>query len=98
MNYLFEWDQDKANTNWRKHRVRFDIATATFRDPSAITIFDEEHSDFEDRWITIGLVQNSQLLVVVHTFNFVNTDEAVIRIISARKATKNETIMYKGDL
>ena len=98
MNYLFEWDFDKANTNYKKHKVRFDIATSIFRDPRALTIFDDEHSDLEDRWITIGLAQNSHLLLVVHTYNVYNADDVIIRIISARKATKNEAKMYKGDI
>ena len=97
MNYLFEWDIDKAKKNLSKHKVRFDIATSIFLDKTAITIFDDEHSETEERWITIGLTQNSQLLVVIHTYNLCEND-AVIRIISARKATKNETKMYRGEL
>ncbi len=97
MNYLFEWDNEKAKKNLTKHNVRFDIATSIFCDQVAITIFDDEHSDIEDRWITIGLAQNSQLLVVIHTYKLCDND-AVIRIISARKATKKETKVYRGEL
>jgi hypothetical protein len=98
MNFLFEWNPDKALSNFAKHKVRFDIAASIFRDPLALTIFDTEHSDSEDRWITIGLAQNSQLLVVVHTYNLMNNSDAVLRIISARKATKKEANTYRGEL
>lgn len=70
MNYLFEWDLVKAELNFKKHKVRFDVATSIFRDPRALTIFDDEYSDAEDRWITIGLARNSHLLLVVHTYLF----------------------------
>jgi uncharacterized protein len=98
MNYMFEWDVDKANTNFKKHKVRFEFAASIFQDPMALTIFDDEHSDTEDRWITIGLARNSHLLLVVHTYYVQNMDDVIIRIISARKATKNETKMYKGEI
>jgi uncharacterized protein len=98
MIFLFEWNPEKALSNFTKHNVRFETAASIFRDPLALSIFDDEHSDLEDRWITIGTAQNSQLLVVVHTFNLINNDDAVIRIISARKATKKETNTYRGEL
>lgn len=98
MNYIFEWDVNKAKLNLAKHNVRFDIAASIFKDPFALTIYDDEHSEYEDRWITIGLSYNSQLIVVVHTFNMQINKDAIIRIISARKATKNEVRTYKGDI
>lgn len=94
MQYNFEWDPTKANANYRKHRVGFDRATEIFRDPFMLSIFDEEHSQVEDRWITIGKDRNDVPLVVVHTFREIDKDEFNIRIISARKATKREIKQY----
>jgi len=96
MKYFFEWDTEKANSNFKKHKVKFEVATTIFRDPNALTIFDDEHSEHEDRWITIGITQNSHLILVVHTFNIYNKNDIIIRIISARKASKNEMKFYKG--
>lgn len=98
MNYLFEWDTEKAKSNITKHKIKFELASSVFQDPRALTIFDDEHSSKEDRWITIGLASNSQLIVLVHTFLFIDDNNTKIRLISARKATKNETTLYKGDL
>ncbi len=98
MNYLFEWDYLKANLNFTKHKVRFETATSIFKDPRALSIFDDEHSIEEERWITIGLANSSQLILVVHTFEVLDSNNVKIRIISARKATKNEIIKYKGEL
>ena len=53
MKYIFEWDPVKANTNKRKHNIFFEIAATIFNDPDALTIFDEAHSEFEDRWIAL---------------------------------------------
>ncbi len=96
MNYLFDWDNTKAISNFKKHKNKFDFAVSIFRYPNALTIFDDEHSDYEDRWITIGLGLNSLLIVVVHTFQEIDSENALIRIISARKATKTEINYYKG--
>jgi uncharacterized protein len=95
MDYIFEWDPVKANTNKRKHKVSFELAATIFNDPLALTIFDEEHSKYEERWITLGIAGNSTLLVVVNTFREINENEILIRIISARKATKNEIKHYQ---
>lgn len=67
---------------------RFILATAVFRGPLALTIFDEAHSEDEERWGTLSRTENGQLLVVVHTSEEVNATEWHIRIISARKADK----------
>lgn len=88
MNSLFEWDKNKAQSNWQKHGVRFrDASTVLQLDEMAITEF-EEHPD-EERYVTIGLSAKGQILVVVYTYR---GDK--IRIISARKATKTETAIY----
>ena len=83
----FEWDSDKAALNWQKHTVGFEEAAKVFDDPNRIERFDDEHSDYEDRWITIGKVND--ILFVVYTER-VNA----IRLISARRATAQERSDY----
>lgn len=95
MLYNFEWDPNKAKANTIKHSVSFEQATEVFWDALQLTIFDEEHSDIEDRWITLGKTKNETLLVVIHTFSEYE-DSSTIRIISARKATKHEQHQYEG--
>ena len=97
MQYNFEWDPYKAKQNFQKHKVSFERAGEVFLDPLAISIFDEEHSSDEVRWITIGKEQTNLVLVVVHTFHEENIDNCRIRLISARKATKKEIKQYEGD-
>jgi len=95
MRYDFDWDPKKAKANARKHQVSFERVTTIFRDPHLLSIPDEEHSESEERWITIGLDENGILLVLVHTFEKILANSARIRIISARKATKKETKHYE---
>ncbi|MEA3289240.1 MAG: BrnT family toxin [Campylobacterota bacterium] len=95
MNYNFEWDPNKAKSNILKHQISFEDAASIFKDENAISIFDEDHSDSEDRWITIGMDIKTRTLVVVHTFISLDKNNCNIRIISARKATKNEQKEYK---
>jgi uncharacterized DUF497 family protein len=94
LQYNFEWDPEKAKINWRKHKVRFEHAAAVFRDPLAISIFDSEHSDNEDRWMTLGVSSTGNVLVVHHTFNEIDASNANIRIFSSRKATNREKQEY----
>jgi hypothetical protein len=75
--------------------LRTDRPTAVFRDPNQISIYDEEHSESEDRWITMGIDRGGVLRVVVHTFKYFTEDLVEIRIISARKATKREEQQYR---
>lgn len=93
--YDFEWDAAKARTNLRKHGVSFRSATGVFRDPLALTAFDDEHSEDEERWVTLGRTENSQYLVVVHTFTQVSATQIHIRIISARAADRQEMQDYE---
>jgi len=86
----FEWDTEKAEKNIRKHDVSFDEAASVFDDPLFITLLDEEHSSDEERYITIGLSNMNRLLLVAHTER---NDR--VRVISARKATKNEEKFYQ---
>ena len=91
----FDWDAQKARSNLAKHGVSFRLATSIFRDPLALTIFDEDHSDDEDRWVTLGQAPNGQLLVVVHTSEETSRTELHIRIISARRADPAEVRDYE---
>ena len=86
----FEWDPVKAELNLKEHGVSFDEATTIFRDTLSITISDPDHSDYEDRFIDIGMSHRMQLLVVSYTER---NDK--IRIISARRATRAERKNYE---
>jgi len=97
MIYNFDWDRKKAITNIKKHKISFENASSIFRDNNAISISDEEHSDREDRWITLGIDEVTRILFVVHTYISVDNDNVNIRIISARKATKKEKQIYLGE-
>jgi uncharacterized DUF497 family protein len=90
MNQQFEWDPVKARLNSAKHGISFEEASTVFDDPLFITFLDEEHSTDEERYITLGLSKSNALLLVAHTDR-----EGTIRIISARKATKNERRFYE---
>lgn len=87
---LFEWDPGKAKKNIKIHGVSFDEASTSFKDTLSLTIYDPLHSDEEDRFILIGNSCKNRLLVIVHTER---GDK--IRIISARKAIKNERKQYE---
>jgi uncharacterized DUF497 family protein len=81
----FEWDPDKAEANLAKHGVSFVDAATVFGDPLAVTYFDPDHSEDEDRFLTFGHLSTGSLLVVSHTDRGDRT-----RIISARRATRKE--------
>lgn len=86
----FEWDEDKAETNERKHGVSFTEAQTVFGDPLALTGYDPDHSDEEDRYITMGTSLEGRLLVIAHTDR-----ENRVRIISARVASRPERRDYE---
>ncbi len=89
----FIWDLNKAESNLKKHNVSFSEAESVFYDEFAIQFFDEDNSIPEDRFIMLGVSNESRVLVVCHC----ERDEGnSIRIISARKATKNERKFYEG--
>jgi len=94
INYNFEWDPIKARDNPEKHGVAFDEAATVFKDPKAISIYDPDHSETEDRWVTMGISEKGRLLIVSHTFRKESEDAVAIRIISSRKATRHETASY----
>lgn len=91
----FDWNPTKEKQNIHKHQVNFRIASSVFRDCYQLTLYDEEHSEHEDRWITIGLDENGILRIVIHTFEQTDQDSCLIRIISALKATFNEQQYYQ---
>ena len=91
----FEWDQAKNLSNQKKHGISFEEAKSVFYDENAIQYYDEESSEVEDRFLMVGYSQNSRVLLVCHCER---NEGRMIRIISARKATKNECSCYQGSL
>lgn len=89
----FEWDPRKDEANRKKHGISFEMAQQVFGDPLALSVPDEEHSEGEERWITVGQAGRLSLVVVVHTYRDTEEEE-VIRMISARKATPKERKQY----
>ncbi len=87
---LFQWDPDKAKKNIKLHGVSFDESCTAFKDTLSLTIYDPLHSEDEDRFILIGNSNKNRLLVVIHIER-----GDTIRIISARKANKNERKYYE---
>jgi uncharacterized DUF497 family protein len=78
----------------RAHGIPFEAATGVFRDPLALTIYDSEHSEAEERWATVGRAEDGGLLVVSHTFEEGGATRATVRIISAREASRHERKDY----
>ncbi|HEX4890086.1 MAG TPA: BrnT family toxin [Alphaproteobacteria bacterium] len=91
----FEWDVRKAASNLRKHGVSFEEAQSVFYDEYALQFLDAESSDTEDRFLLLGLSDRIRMLIVCHCERGAGS---VIRIISARKATRNERKYYEGAL
>jgi len=91
-NSEFEWDDEKAESNLKKHGVSFEEGATIFNDPKIATIPDPDHSENEERFISIGISVIRRLLTVVHTYR---TER--IRLISARKATKAEKKNYENN-
>jgi len=93
MSIKFDWDPGKARRNLRKHGIDFNEASTVFADTLSITIPDPDHSQDEERWVTMGLSHRQRLLVVVYT-----EEEETIRLISARTADRLERRKYEeGD-
>ncbi|NCB47454.1 BrnT family toxin [bacterium] len=90
--FVFEWDENKAGSNLKKHGVSFEEAQSVFMDENARIIPDPEHSDDEDRFILLGISANIRILTVCHCYR---QDEKTVRIISARKATSREAKQYQ---
>jgi uncharacterized DUF497 family protein len=87
----FAWDRTKAESNLKKHKISFEEAQTVFSDPNARMIFDPEHSGDENRFILLGISSGLRLVVVCRCYI---DDDMTIRIISARKANKNEQKQY----
>ncbi|MFQ5629067.1 MAG: BrnT family toxin [bacterium] len=91
-NLRFTWDRSKSAENVKKHGVSFEEAQTVFYDEFAIEFYDDAHSEWEDRFLLLGLSSKLRLLMVCHCYR---KSESEIRIISARKATKNESKHYR---
>ena len=87
----FEWDPSKATANVKKHGVSFEEAATVFFDDRAVEFYDDSHSDWEDRMLLLGLSSRLRLLLVCHCYR---KSDSVVRIISARKATQKESVLY----
>ena len=87
----FEWDASKARSNELKHKVSFTEAKSVFYDESAVEFYDDAHSEWEDRFLLLGVSSKHNLLLVCHCYR---EEKGTIRIISARHATKNEAKHY----
>lgn len=89
----FVWDEKKNRANQKKHGVSFEEAQTVFFDENAIEFFDPDHSEEEDRFLLLGLSFRLRLLVVCHCYR---ESHGIIRIISAREATRTEGAQYAG--
>ncbi len=89
----FEWDAIKATANQKKHGVSFEEAKSVFYDEFAVQFYDAQHSEAEHRFLMLGFSCETRMLLVCHCERDAGK---TIRIISARKATKNESVFYKG--
>ena len=90
---IFEWNTNKAISNQKKHGISFEEAQTSFSDDNALWIDDPDHSEDEDRFILLGLSSRSKMLVVCHCYR---ENDEVIRIISARKASRKESKTYRN--
>jgi hypothetical protein len=90
-NLIFEWDSRKAKSNQKKHGVTFEEAKTVFFDEQAIVYYDPDHSEAEERYIMLGTSYLLNEIVVCHCFR---ENETIVRIISARKADKDEAGAY----
>ena len=89
--YIFDWDENKNQINQKKHGINFEEASSVFYDEKAILFDDPEHSEWEERFILLGMSNAANACMVCHCYR---ESDTVIRIISARKATKKETERY----
>lgn len=91
------WDATKAQSNVAKHGITFAQAATVLLDPLAVTVFDEGHSEAEERWFTLGVGNEGNLLAVSHTYLPTGPASAQVRIISAREATRREREQYENE-
>jgi uncharacterized protein len=90
-------DPVKAASNLAKHGVTFAQCATVFADALALTVFDAEHSDFEERWFTLGIAIDGRLLAVSHTYIATGSASARVRIISAHEAARSERRQYENE-
>lgn len=88
----FEWDEAKNRQNRSKHGIWFEEARSVFDDPASRVFFDPEHSENEDRFLIVGMSYVARILVVAHCYR---EADSIVRIVSARKATKKEVKFYE---
>ena len=93
----FTWDPAKAASNMVKHGVAFTQAATVFADALALTVFDGDHSEFEERWFTLGMSSTGKLLAVSHAYTATGPSTARVRVISAREATRSERRQYEDE-
>lgn len=91
------WDNAKAQSNLLKHGASFAQAATVMLDPLALTVFDEAHSETEERWFTLSQTSEQRLLAVAHTYQMLDANTASIRLISAREATRRERLQYENE-
>lgn len=91
------WDAVKAQSNLAKHGVSFAQAATVLTDPLALTVFDAARSETEERWFTLGLSADGQLLAVAHTYRQTEPGHVQVRVISARTATRREREQYANE-
>lgn len=91
------WDAAKAQGNIARHGVSFAQAATVLLDPLALTVFDQAHSESEERWFTLGRTSEGMLLAVSHTYRPTGPASAQVRIISARQPTRREREQYEHD-
>jgi uncharacterized protein len=95
MQLIFEWDAKKATINLKKHGVSFEEAKTLFNDPFLLTYPDTEHSDIEERFISIGYSNRNRTLLVIHADKEEGEEFVIVRIISCRQATATERRLYE---
>ena len=97
MQFDIVWDDAKAQSNLLKHGVSFAQAATVILDPLALTVFDAEHSEAEERWFTLGQTSDGRLLAVAHTYQMLETNITRVRLVSAREATRLERQQYENE-
>lgn len=95
MELIFEWHDNKAKNNLKKHQISFEETKTIFNDPLLLTFPDEYHGELEERYISIGYSHKQQLLLVIHTEQ-TTKNTILIRIISSRKTTSRERKTYES--
>ncbi len=92
----FEWDENKNRENKKRHEISFEEAGEVFDDPFHISIMDKRFDYFEERWITVGSTKSKRIIVIGHLYYLKEDGEEIIKIITARKATKKEKEQYEN--